>query len=269
MDVIECKTVLLLKMFPIADVCQQLWPQGSKAPSHDGLQTIHKLGVPIRFTFNITVPHHSLPPHLADLLSSYMDKSSHHVKHLIEFVHVLCSLLVDAHDITVSFEFVPFHQDANKGDLGFARMSLQKRHPETLLMSWPLPTSPSVDSSMEKLMVWPRAHSFLQSQQTSTWKTTRGRSLNRPLKPHCWFHYLDNTYVIWQHGPDKLTDFLHLLNSIHQSIQFTMETESEGQLLGLNIYRRLDGSLGHKVYLPQAHIHQSLHQHQISSSPIQ
>jgi hypothetical protein len=42
-----------------------------------------------------------------------------------------------------------------------------------------------------------------------------------PLKPRCWFRYVDDAFVIWQHGPDKLKDFLHHLNSIHQSIQFT------------------------------------------------
>jgi hypothetical protein len=46
------------------------------------------------------------------------------------------------------------------------------------------------------------------------------------LQPHCWFHYVYDT-IIWLHGPDKLKDFLHHLYSIHQSIQFTMETESE------------------------------------------
>jgi hypothetical protein len=64
-----------------------------------------------------------------------------------------------------------------------------------------------------------------------------------------------HTFVIWPHGPDKLKDFLHYLNSIHQSIQFTMETEIEGHLpfLGLDIYRRLDGSLGHKMYREPTH----------------
>jgi hypothetical protein len=44
----------------------------------------------------------------------------------------------------------------------------------------------------------------------------------------CWFRYVDDTSVIWPHGPDKLKDFLNHLNSIHQSIQFTIETETEG-----------------------------------------
>jgi hypothetical protein len=48
----------------------------------------------------------------------------------------------------------------------------------------------------------------------------------------------------------KNTDFLQHQNSIHQSIKFTMETKSKVHLLFLDsdIYRRPDGSLGHKVY---------------------
>ncbi|XP_023726043.1 uncharacterized protein LOC111874629, partial [Cryptotermes secundus] len=37
-----------------------------------------------------------------------------------------------------------------------------------------------------------------------------------PHKPRCWFRYVDDTFVIWPHGPDKLKDFLNHLNSIQQ-----------------------------------------------------
>jgi hypothetical protein len=88
-----------------------------------------------------------------------------------------------------------------------------------------------------------RANFYMEDYEKATLESA-------PLKPRCWFRYVDDTLFTWQHGPDKLTDFLHHLKSIHQSIQFTMETESEGHLpfLDLDIYRRLDGSLGHKVY---------------------
>jgi hypothetical protein len=64
-----------------------------------------------------------------------------------------------------------------------------------------------------------------------------------PHKPICWFRYMDDTFVTWPHGPDKLKEFLDHLNSIHTSIQFTMEIESEGHLpfLDTDIYRRTDG----------------------------
>jgi hypothetical protein len=71
------------------------------------------------------------------------------------------------------------------------------------------------------------------------------------LKPRWWFCYVDDTFVVWLHGPDKLKDFLHHLNNIHQSSQFTMQIKSEGHLpfLDLDIYRRPDGSMGHNVFL--------------------
>jgi hypothetical protein len=66
-----------------------------------------------------------------------------------------------------------------------------------------------------------------------------------PLKSSCWFHYVDDTFLVWEHSPDKLEDFLHRLNSIHQAIQFTMETEGEGYLpfLDFDIYSTPNGSL--------------------------
>jgi hypothetical protein len=41
------------------------------------------------------------------------------------------------------------------------------------------------------------------------------------VEPHCWFRYVHDTFMIQSHGPDKLKDFLHHLNSIHQFIQLT------------------------------------------------
>jgi hypothetical protein len=76
-----------------------------------------------------------------------------------------------------------------------------------------------------------------------------------PLKPRCWFRYVDDTFVIWQHGPGKLKDFLHNLNNTHHTMQFTMETETECHLpfLYLDMYRKPAGSLGHKVYRKPTH----------------
>jgi hypothetical protein len=49
-------------------------------------------------------------------------------------------------------------------------------------------------------------------------------------KPVCCFRYVGDKFVIWSHGPGKLADFLDSLHSIHQNIQFTMETERNGYL---------------------------------------
>jgi len=85
-------------------------------------------------------------------------------------------------------------------------------------------------------------------------------------KPVCWFRYVDDTFVIWSHGQEKLKDFLNHLNGLHNKMQFTMEKE-EGHLpfLDIDIYRKTDGSLGHKVYRKSTHtnlyLHQNSHHH--------
>jgi hypothetical protein len=74
-------------------------------------------------------------------------------------------------------------------------------------------------------------------------------------KPTCWFRYVDDTFVIWPHGQEKLTEFLNHLSGLHNNIQFTMEKEEDGHLpfLDIDIYRKPDGSLGHSVYRKPTH----------------
>jgi hypothetical protein len=80
-------------------------------------------------------------------------------------------------------------------------------------------------------------------------------------KPLCWFHYVDDTFVIWPHGPGKLVEFLDHLNGLHENIKFTMETEKKGYqpFLDIDIYRKPDDSLGHRVYRKPTHTNLYLH----------
>jgi hypothetical protein len=40
-------------------------------------------------------------------------------------------------------------------------------------------------------------------------------------KPAKWLRYVDDTFVIWPHGVDKLHEFLHHFNNLRPSTQFT------------------------------------------------
>jgi hypothetical protein len=42
-------------------------------------------------------------------------------------------------------------------------------------------------------------------------------------KPSLWLCYVDDTFVVWPHGPEQLQNFLSHLNSLRPTIQFTME----------------------------------------------
>lgn len=43
-------------------------------------------------------------------------------------------------------------------------------------------------------------------------------------KPLCWFHYVDDTFVIWPQGTEKPERFLDHLKGIHRNIRFTVDT---------------------------------------------
>jgi hypothetical protein len=111
-------------------------------------------------------------------------------------------------------------------------------------------------------------HDFLRQKPTSLF------ILLAPNKPLCWFCYVDNTFVIWTHGPDKLKDFLNLLNSIHQCIQFIMETKTKVHppFLDIDIYWRPNGSLQHRVYRKPTHsslyITAGYHHHPSNERPV-
>jgi len=49
-------------------------------------------------------------------------------------------------------------------------------------------------------------------------------------KPVCWFIYVDDTFFIWPHGQEKLTEFLNHLSGLHNKIQFTTEKDEGGHL---------------------------------------
>lgn len=86
---------------------------------------------------------------------------------------------------------------------------------------------------------------------------------NAVHKPKLWLRYVDDTFVIWSHGVDKLKTFLEYLNNIHPSIQFTMEVEVQGQLpfLDILVIKKPNGALGHTVYRKPTHTNRYLNAH--------
>ena len=79
-------------------------------------------------------------------------------------------------------------------------------------------------------------------------------------KPVCWFRYIDDIFFIWPHGKEMLIELLNHLSRLHNKIQFTME-EEEGHLpfLHIDIYRKMDSSLGHRVCQKPTHTSLYLH----------
>ncbi len=42
-------------------------------------------------------------------------------------------------------------------------------------------------------------------------------------KPMLWWRYIDDIFLVWQNGEDKLLEFVSYLNSAHSTTKFTAE----------------------------------------------
>ena len=72
--------------------------------------------------------------------------------------------------------------------------------------------------------------------------------------------YVDDTFVIWPHGIDKLETFRQHMNSISDPIQLTMETEDNGQLPFLDVLVcRTGDTMTTSVYRKKTHTERYLH----------
>jgi hypothetical protein len=79
----------------------------------------------------------------------------------------------------------------------------------------------------------------------------------KPTKLH---RYVDGTFVIWTHGPEKLQEFLHHINSIRPTIKFPMEVEANDTLPILDVLVMKRGpKLTTKVYRKHTHTGCYLH----------
>ena len=47
------------------------------------------------------------------------------------------------------------------------------------------------------------------------------------LEPYLWLRFIDDIFVIWTHGLDKLHEFHNSINAFHNTIKFTMEFSQE------------------------------------------
>ena len=73
-------------------------------------------------------------------------------------------------------------------------------------------------------------------------------------QPKVWYHYVDNTFVVWQHGRRHLEEFLTHINGLHGRIQFTMEVEDNNRISFLDVLvERNEHSISTTVYRKPTH----------------
>ena len=82
---------------------------------------------------------------------------------------------------------------------------------------------------------------------------------NAPYKPLVWWRFIDDNFLIWTHGQDKLTDFITTLNHIHPTIKFTNETSATSiNFLDVTDILNNDNSISTDLYVKPTDTHQYL-----------
>ena len=64
----------------------------------------------------------------------------------------------------------------------------------------------------------------------NTWQNTKHYQKSGLEGSRLWTRYVDDTFIIWPHGPPQLQRFHEHLNQQCPNIQFTMETEDDGKI---------------------------------------
>ena len=79
------------------------------------------------------------------------------------------------------------------------------------------------------------------------------------LKPMVWWRYIDDIFMLWEHGEKELKAFLEALNSCHPTIKFTAEYSKEKiNFLDVSV-RKVSNHLVTDLYVKPTDTHQYLH----------
>ena len=78
-------------------------------------------------------------------------------------------------------------------------------------------------------------------------------------KPLIWWRYIDDIFMLWQHGEKELENFLEFLNCYHPTIKFTADySREEIHFLDVSV-RKTNKQLVTDLYIKPTDTHQYLH----------
>lgn len=244
---------------------QHLSPRFSTTPQIYGLPKIHKAHTPLRpIVSSIGSPTYNLAKELGRILTPLTGKTDSFVKNASEFVRDIRGMRINEETIMVSFDVVSLFtkvpiQEAMKyiSELLHDDETLEDRtnltpHAICSLTEMCLRTTyflfendffeqiegAAMGSPLSPIV----ANLYMESLEKRALETTA-------VKPTIWRRYVDDTFVLWPHGSEKLEQFHKHLNSQHPQIQFTKEVEGDSQISFLDVLiKKENGKLTTMVY---------------------
>ena len=71
---------------------------------------------------------------------------------------------------------------------------------------------------------------------------------NSTFKPWLWWRYIDDIFLIWEHGEDELKNFINSLNDFHPNIKFTSDWSKES-INFLDVQLKINGDKFQLIYM--------------------
>lgn len=257
---------------------RRLTPSQSHAPQLYGLPKVHKEGIPLRpIVSTIGSPHYALAKELARILAPLAGLSDSYIRNSGHFVQRLSMITITDQDLLVSFDVKSLFTQVPIDEA--LTIVADKIHDDDSLIERTTLSATSICQLVRECL----RSTYFEYRQ-SYWEQTEGSPMGSPLspiianlymeafeqeairlaidKPKIWFRYVDDTFVIWPHGLDKLEQFHNHLNRRNDSIKFTMETEKEHKLPFLDVMvikDSLNNTLTTSVYRKDTHTNRYLH----------
>lgn len=260
---LERKTRQLIKSSTLPeDTQRQLAPRenSSRVPRLYGKPKIHKPGMPLRpIVSAVNSATHPLAKYLAKDLQPLVEHAESYVRDSTHFVEKLKGMKLNTGDMLISLDVVSLFTNIPVAEALDVLREKYHQSPDTIdLVRHCMGTTYFLyDDRYYKQVQGAPMGSPLSPVLANLYMTDLEIRIleSAPLKPRVWLRYVDDTFIVWQHGADTLAAFLDHTNSVHANIQFTMETEADDQLPFLDclVKRKSDGSLGHTVYRKPTH----------------
>lgn len=251
------------------ELYNRLRSSGGLTPRLYGLPKVHKPDVPLRPIVSfIQSPSYQLSRHLSKILSPLIGKSESHVQNSAEFASFVQSMSLKPNETLVSFDVVSLFTNVPvELAVKVARRRLE------LDSTLGLRTNLTTDELVQ-LLTFCLGTTYL-SFRGRVLQQKFGTAMGSPVSVSAanlvmedveeralstfdtslpfWKRYVDDTCTAVP--ADKVESLLQHLNGIEDSIQFTVEVESNGQIPFLDVLltHEADGSISTNVYRKPTH----------------
>ena len=213
--------------------------------------------------YDLSSPTYDIAKYLSTLLEPHIGKTNTFIKDSTHFIEKLKEIHLEPEDRLVSFDVVslfkkvPVNETLTYMDQIFPRniTNLVQHCLTTSYFQWHNCFYEQIEGVAMGSPLSPAiANLFMEKFEQVALDTATH-------KPKVWLRYVDDTFVIWNHGETELEHFLTHLNRQNPNIQFTMEIEKNNSLAFLDVLvtRTQDNHLAHTVYRKPTYTDRYLH----------